>query len=83
MQHRRATRLDAATLREDLAAMERQIRFNPNDRSLIERYLTYARKVRAIEFRENGYVTARNQLSKDASLEGRLLGPAMEDSPCC
>ncbi|QOZ47304.1 hypothetical protein XH89_30335 [Bradyrhizobium sp. CCBAU 53340] len=51
--------LDAATLREDLAVMEKQIRFNPNDRDLINKYLTYSRKVREIEYRENGYVTAR------------------------
>ncbi|MCP3459599.1 hypothetical protein [Bradyrhizobium sp. CCGUVB23] len=51
--------LDAAALREDLAAMEKQIRFNPNDYDLINKYLTYARKVREIEHRENGYVTAR------------------------
>jgi hypothetical protein len=51
--------LNAATLREDLAAMEKQIQFNPNNSDLISRYLTYARKVREIEFCENGYVTAR------------------------
>ena len=57
--------LDAATLREDLADMEKQIQFNPNDNDLINRYLTYARKVREIEYRENGYVTARNQLTQE------------------
>jgi hypothetical protein len=51
--------LDAATLREDLAAIEKEIEFNPNDSDLIKKYLTYARKVREIEYRENGYVTAR------------------------
>ena len=55
--------LDAATLREDLAAIEKQIQFNPNDTNLISRYLTYARKVRELEYRENGYVTARNRVS--------------------
>ncbi|WP_283810263.1 hypothetical protein [Bradyrhizobium sp. UNPA324] len=40
--------LDAATLREDLAVMEKQIQFNPNDNDLVNRYLTYARKVREI-----------------------------------
>jgi hypothetical protein len=55
--------LDAATLREDLAAIEKQIQFNPNDNNLISRYLTYARKVRELEYRENGYVTARNRVS--------------------
>ncbi|RXH05196.1 hypothetical protein [Bradyrhizobium vignae] len=61
--------LDAATLREDLAVMEKQIQFNPNDNDLINRYLTYARKVREIEFHENGYVTARNQPT-----QGRKFG---------
>ena len=61
--------LDAATLREDLAVMEKQIRFNPNDYDLIGKYLTYARKVREIEYCENGYVTARKQPSKNASSE--------------
>ncbi len=65
--------LDAATLREDLAVMEKQIQFNPNDNDLIKRYLTYARKVREIEYRENGFVTARNQPPGNASLENRLL----------
>lgn len=69
MQHYRAIRLDAAALREDLAAMAQQIQLNRNDRDLIDRYLTYARKVREIEFRENGYVTARDQLPEDAGLE--------------
>lgn len=59
MQHYRALALDAATLREDLAAIEKQIQLNPNDYDLISRHLTYARKIREIEFRENGYVTAR------------------------
>jgi len=66
MQHYRAIRLNAAVLREDLAAMEQQIRLNRNDRDLIDRYLAYARKVREIEFRENGYVTARDQSLESA-----------------
>ncbi len=66
MQHDRAIRLDAAALREDLAAMEQQIQLNRNDYDLIDRYLTYARKVREIEFRENGYVTARGQSLESA-----------------
>ena len=60
--------LDAATLREDLAAIEKEIEFNPNDSDLINRYLTYARKVREIEYRENGYVTAR--------ISGQLMSKA-------
>jgi hypothetical protein len=59
MQHYRALALDAATLREDLAAIEKQIQLNPNDNDLIDRHLTYARKIREMEYRENGYVTAR------------------------
>ena len=68
MQHYRAFMLDAATLRKDLAAMEKQIQLNPNDNDLVDRYLTYARKVREIEYRENGYVSAR----KSATQERRL-----------
>ncbi|MDN5001256.1 hypothetical protein ACFQZO_10205 [Bradyrhizobium sp. GCM10027634] len=52
--------LEAAILPEDLAVIEKQIQLNPNDNDLINRYLKYARKVREIEFHENGYVTARN-----------------------
>jgi hypothetical protein len=59
MQHYRALALDAATLRKDLAAIEKQIQLNPNDNELINRHLTYARKIREMEYRENGYVTAR------------------------
>lgn len=83
MQQHRAPPLDAATLRQDLAAMEKQIQFNPNDYDLINRYLTYARKVRQIEYRENGYVTLRNQPSKDASSKSRLCEQVREDWPCC
>jgi hypothetical protein len=59
MQHYRARMLDAATLRKELAAIENQIQLNPKDNDLINRHLTYARKIREIEHRENGYVTAR------------------------
>jgi hypothetical protein len=59
MLHYRARMLDAATLREELAAIENQIQLNPKDNNLIYRHLTYARKIREIEHRENGYVTAR------------------------
>ena len=69
MRDNRAIKLDTAALREDLAAMEQQIRLNRNDHDLIDRYLAYARKVREIEFRQKGYVTARNQLPETASLE--------------
>ena len=60
--------LDAATLREDLAAIEKELQFNTNDSNLINRFLTYARKVREIEYRENGYVTAR--------ISGQLMSTA-------
>jgi hypothetical protein len=69
MQDNRAIMLDAAALREDLAAMEQQIQLNRNDHDLIDRYVSYARKVRDIEFRQKGYVTARNQVPENASLE--------------
>jgi hypothetical protein len=59
MQRHRALVLDAASLREELAAIENQIQLNPKDIDLIDRQLTYARKIREIEHRENGYVTAR------------------------
>jgi hypothetical protein len=72
MQHDRAFMLDAATLREDLADMQRQIQLDPSDNDVIDRYLTYARKVREIEYRDNGYVTARNRPPKNASSESRL-----------
>ncbi|WP_157449966.1 hypothetical protein [Bradyrhizobium sp. ARR65] len=81
MQHYRAFTLDAATLREDLAIMEKQIQLKPNDNDLINRYLTYARKVREIEYRENGYVSSRNESSGSASLEQTRRLP--EDWPCC
>jgi len=83
MQHYQAFMLDAATLREDLAALEKQIQSNPNDINLIERYLTYARKVREIEYSENGFVTARASTPKNATSESRLLRQPLEDSPCC
>ncbi|WP_157450343.1 hypothetical protein [Bradyrhizobium sp. ARR65] len=41
--------LDAATLRQDLAALEKQIQLNPNDNDLINRCLMPARKAREIE----------------------------------
>ena len=59
MQHHRARVLDAETLREELAAIENQIQLNPRDVDLINRHLIYARKIREIEYREKGYVTAR------------------------
>jgi hypothetical protein len=83
MQHDRAFMLDAATLREDLAAMEEQIQLTPNDSDLLQRYLTYERKIREIEYCENGYVTARSRPARNISLENRPLARVPEDSPCC
>jgi hypothetical protein len=60
--------LNAATLREDLAAIEKQIQFNHKDDELINTYLTNARKLREIEFCENGYVTARISAPKERGL---------------
>jgi hypothetical protein len=56
--------LDVATLREELAAIERQIAFDSRDGNLISRYLAYARKIRELEHRENGYVTARARVTE-------------------
>jgi len=56
--------LDVATLREELAAIERQIELDSRDGTLISRYLTYARKIRELEYRENGYVTARARVTE-------------------
>jgi hypothetical protein len=63
MQRTQAIVLDAASLREDLAAIEKQIERNPTDNNLINRHMMYARKVREIEYRENGYVTSRDRVS--------------------
>ncbi|WP_128916506.1 hypothetical protein [Bradyrhizobium nanningense] len=67
--------LDAATLREDLAVMEKQIQFNPNDNDLVNRYLTYARKVREINIARTVMSLHGISQLKDASLENRLLRP--------
>jgi hypothetical protein len=56
--------LDVATLREELAAIEKQIQFDSRDGTLISRYLTYARKIRKLEYREKGYVTARTRVTE-------------------
>lgn len=54
---------DSATLREELAAIERQLKDRPSDKTLINRYVNYARRLREREFEENGYVTARNSVT--------------------
>lgn len=52
---------DAITLREELAAIERQLKDRPNDSTLINRYVNYARQLRQKEFEDHGYVTPRNE----------------------
>lgn len=54
---------DAATLREELAAMERALQQKPGDGALLNRYVRYSRKLRQMEFEENGYVTARSSVT--------------------
>ena len=54
---------DAATLREELEAMEAKLRLTPNDHVLVNRFVNYARRLRQKEYEENGYVTARNSMT--------------------
>lgn len=54
---------DAATLREELAAIEAKLKQNPHNSKLINLAVTYARRLREAEHRENGYVTARNSVT--------------------
>lgn len=51
---------DAATLREELTALESKLKQNPRDEKSLSLFINYARKLREAEQRENGYVTARN-----------------------
>jgi len=59
---------DIATLREEMQAIERKIEIargkmlKPDD-DLINRWVVYSRKLRDAEYRENGYVTARNGMT--------------------
>lgn len=54
---------DAATLREELTALEAKLKQNPRDEQALNMYVNYARKLRDAEYRENGYVTARNGMT--------------------
>lgn len=54
---------DAATLREELTALQQRLNQNPRDSKALNQYLNYARKLREAEHRENGYVTARNGMT--------------------
>lgn len=52
---------DAATLREELSVIEQKIK--DGDSKLVDRWVLYSRKLREIENRDNGYVTARNSVT--------------------
>lgn len=54
---------DSATIREELAAMERKLKERPQDHKLVDRYIGYARKLRDMEYDENGFVSARNNVT--------------------
>lgn len=54
---------DAATLREEMAALEKLIPLEKNKTLLINRYVNYARQLRELEYKELGYVTARNSVT--------------------
>ena len=54
---------DAATLREELEAIEAKLKQNPRNSKLLDRYINYARKLRQKEFEENGYVAARSSVT--------------------
>ena len=54
---------DAATLREEMDAIEAKLKQNPRDSELINRYVGYARKLRQKEYEEDGYVAARSSVT--------------------
>jgi hypothetical protein len=54
---------DAATLREELTAIEDKLKQNPRNSELLNRYMLYARKLRQKEFEDNGYVAARSSVT--------------------
>lgn len=54
---------DAATLREEMEAIEARLKQNPRDSELINRYVVHARKLRQKEHEENGYVAARSSVT--------------------
>lgn len=51
---------DAATIREELAAIEKALKDRPSNADLLNRYVLYSRKLRQMEYNENGFVSARN-----------------------
>lgn len=54
---------DAATLREEMAAIERRVKDGAREPGLIEMWVQYSRRLRDMEQRENGYVTARSSVT--------------------
>jgi hypothetical protein len=54
---------DAATLREELTAIERQLQQKPSDPDLLNRYVVYSRRLRRLEYEKDGYVTARSSVT--------------------
>lgn len=53
---------DAETLREELAALEQKLQHR-NDPEMVNRYVVYARKLRRMEYEQDGYVSARNNVT--------------------
>lgn len=56
-------KFDAATIREELEALETQLKDTPRDGKLLGLYLNNARKLRDMEFQSSGYVTARSNVT--------------------
>ena len=54
---------DIATLREELAAIERMLKDRPRDNTLINRYVHTARMLREAENERDGYVSSRNSVT--------------------
>jgi hypothetical protein len=54
---------DAATLREEMVAIEQKLSNGKSDPKLVDQWVMYSRKLREIERNENGYVTARNSVT--------------------
>lgn len=53
-------KFDAETIREEMRALEEALKISPKDQKLANSYVSHARKLRDLEYQENGYVTARN-----------------------
>jgi hypothetical protein len=56
-------KFDAATIREELEALEAKLKDTPRDSKLLGLYLSNARKLRDMEFQSSGYVTARSNVT--------------------